>query len=105
PPAVVIDVLHGQRPGAPLLHRAVFTAWLRELHARRCNAGEPADDLEWPGLPDIPPLAPERQAAGVVCWLRTSLEPVIDQSKLPDATARQAAPAIVSAIIPCLDEE
>jgi glycosyltransferase involved in cell wall biosynthesis len=40
-----------------------------------------------------------------VCGLRTSLEPVIDQSKSPDATARQAAPAIVSAIIPCLDEE
>jgi glycosyltransferase involved in cell wall biosynthesis len=37
--------------------------------------------------------------------LRTSLEPVIDQSKSPDTIARHGAPAIVSAIIPCLDEE
>jgi len=40
-----------------------------------------------------------------MCGLRTSLELVIDQSKSPDATARQGAPVIVSAIIPCLDEE
>ena len=41
PPSLDGDVLHGQRPGAALLHRAVLAARLRELHARRCHAGEP----------------------------------------------------------------
>ena len=43
PPSLGGDVFHRQRPSPALLHRAVFAARLRELHARRCHAGDPAE--------------------------------------------------------------
>ncbi len=76
PAAVDGDVLHRQRPVAALLHRAVLAEGLRELHAGRCHAVEPARDLERPGLPDLPRRAAVGCAAQVLRQLRPALEPV-----------------------------
>ena len=46
PAALVADVFHGQRPGAAVLYRAVFAAWLRQLHVGQCNAANLAGHLE-----------------------------------------------------------
>ena len=48
PPSLGGDVLHRQRAGAALLHRAVLAARLRELHARRCHAGRRLREI-WNG--------------------------------------------------------
>ena len=46
PAALVADVFHRQWPGAALLYRAVFAAWLRQLHFGQCNAANLAGNLE-----------------------------------------------------------
>ena len=97
PPALDRDVFHRQRPRAALLHRAVLAARLRELHARRRHAGEPARDLERPALPVLPRRASVGRAAAGLRELRPALEPV--------RCDFAGAEAIVSVVIPCLNEE
>src|SRR5580704_13677943 len=92
---MVVDVFHGQRPCAAVLHRAVLTAWLRELHTRPCRAAVVAGDLERTCLSGISCGAAVGQATQSLRQLRPALEPVTEVSHSP----------VVSAIIPCLDEE
>ena len=97
PAAVVGHVFHRQRAGAAVLHRAVLPARLRELHARRCDSGDPARDLERPALPGrfAPrscPTSRHRPAPTAGCVGACNMH-------LPGAEA------IVSVVIPCLDEE
>ncbi len=75
----------------------VLAARLRELHARRCHPGDPARDLERAALPVLPRRPAVRSAAAGVRQLRHALEPVTMQIA--------GANAIVSVVIPCLDEE
>src|SRR5205085_8814892 len=63
PAAVVIDVFHGQWPRLAVLYRAVFAAWLRQLHAWACRATVLAGHLERAGVSGLSCGAPFRQAA------------------------------------------
>ena len=83
PAAVDGDVHHGQRPGAPLLHRAVLAAGLRELHPRRCHPADAAGNLERPCLPGVPRGAQVGRSAQVLRRLRAALEPVGGASLSP----------------------
>ena len=46
PAALVADVFYSQWPGVAVLHRAVFAAWLRQLHVGRRDAANLAGNLE-----------------------------------------------------------
>ena len=89
PAPVVADVFHRAWPRVALLHRAVFGARLRHLHAGRRHAAGSARDLERRRLSRFPPIAARRRAAETLPGLRLALEPVIR----------------VAAIIPAWNEE
>ena len=102
PPAVDGHVLHRQRPGAALLHRAVLAARLRELHAGRRDPADPPADLERPGLSGLPRSAADRSPAAGLRRLRDEVEPVTS------AAAAAASPPVrprVALIVPTLNEE
>ncbi len=54
PPPVDRYVYHCEWPRFAVLHRAVFAARLRELHARRCHPADPPGNLARPGISSIP---------------------------------------------------
>src|SRR3984885_5918941 len=87
-----MDVFHGQWPGLAVLYRAVFATWLRQLYAWPCRAAVLAGDLEWGRVSGLSCGAAFGQAAQELRQLRPALEPVNGVT-------------VVSAIIPCLDEE
>ena len=91
------DVCDGQRPSAPLLHRALLAARLRELHARRRDAGDAGGDLERTALSGLPRGPADRPSAGDMPQLRPTLEPL-------RAMRIGEHEAVVSVIAPCLDE-
>jgi organic radical activating enzyme len=76
PAAVVADVFHRARARPALLHRTVFRARLRNLHAGRRHAAEPARDLERGRVSGFPREPAGRYAAEAVPELRAALEPV-----------------------------
>ena len=76
PASVDRHVLHGQRPGSAVLHRAVLAARLRALHAGRCYTEQPARYLERPCLYGFSrrtpfPTVPRRACAS--CGMHWSL--------------------------------
>src|SRR5262245_12028161 len=90
-----------------MLHCAVFAAWLRELHIGRRDAGNLAGYLERHRLSGIPQGFTLRQAVRCLRQLRPALEPVnavVHGSSAPWPGGNGPA-AIISAVIPCLDEE
>src|SRR4029078_1172895 len=106
PAALVADVFHGQWPGAALLYRAVFAARLRQLHFGQCDAANLAGHLERARVSGLSQGPAARCAAGGLRQLRTALEPVSDIARKSDAPRPDVhRQAVVSAVIPCLDEE
>jgi MoaA/NifB/PqqE/SkfB family radical SAM enzyme len=67
-------VRDGKRPRAPMLHRALFAARLRELHAGRRDAGNSRGDLERGALPCLSRGAAIQSAARDLPQLRLALE-------------------------------
>src|SRR5271169_5498863 len=103
---MVVDVFHSQRPRSAVLYRTVFPAWLRQLYARPCGAAVLKGHLERAQVSGFSCGAPFRQAAEQLRQLWPALEPVNEATheiggKQPSS---RRAP-VVSAIIPCLDEE
>src|SRR5277367_1877536 len=94
PAAVDGDVFHRQWPRAAVLHRAVFAARLRELHARRRHPAKSARNLDRPGLHKFPQGAQIQHAGGGLRRLRLALEPL--------AMSEQAA--AVAVVIPTFNE-
>src|SRR6516165_2007699 len=89
---MVADVFHGQRPRTAVLYRAIFTAWLRQLYAWPCRAAVLGGHLERACISELSCGAAFGQAAEMLHQLWSTLELVNEVT-------------IVSAIIPCLDEE
>ena len=102
PPAVDGHVLHRQRPGAALLHRAVLAARLRELHAGRRHPADPPADLERPGLSVLPRGPADRSPTAGLRQLRDEVEPVTAGAAA--ATSMRVRPR-VALIVPTLNEE
>ena len=73
---VVADVFHCARGRPAVLHRAVFSARLRQLHARRCHPAGAQGDLEQSGLSGVPCRPSVRCAAGALPELRDAMEPM-----------------------------
>jgi hypothetical protein len=89
-----------------VLHRAVFAAWLQQLHVGRRDAANLAGNLERVRVSRISESSAFRPAAHGLRQLRTALESVNNvahESNAPRAAAHR--PAVISAIIPCLNEE
>src|SRR5258706_13785485 len=105
PAALDGDVFHRQRPRAALLHRAVFTAWLRELHPWRRHPAVTARNLEWRRLPGIPRVTPFRSPARCVRKLRPAEELVtqMTQAAIASAVASTYTCAVASRIQPCTE--
>ena len=77
PPPLDSDVLHRQRPRAPLLHRALLDARLRQLHPRRRLATDPPRNLERPPIPAVSRQPHGPRATARLRQLRPPLEPVV----------------------------
>ena len=107
PATVVFDVFHCQWPGLAVLYRAVFATWLRQLHARPCWAPILAGNLERARLSGLSCGAAFGQAAQELRQLRLALEPVNEVTVVSAVKAEPSAKrsAVVSAVIPCLNEE
>ena len=106
PAAVVIDVFHGQWPRVAVLYRAVFAAWLRQLYAWPCRAAVLAGHLERARVSGLSRGAAFRQAARRAAPI-AACAGACERGDPRDRRERPASsrPAVVSAIIPCLDEE
>src|SRR5260370_25952716 len=99
------DVFHRQRPRAALLHRAVFTAWLRELHPWRRHPAVTARNLEWRRLPGVPRVTPFRSPARCVRKLRPAVELVTQMTQAAIGSAAASAhPCVVALAIPTLNQ-
>src|SRR5258708_12119771 len=106
PAALDGDVFHRQRPRAALLHRAVFTARLRELHPWRRHPAVTARNLEWRRLPGVPRVTPFRSPARCVRKLRPAVELVTQMTQAAiDSAAASAHPCVVALPIPPLNAE
>src|SRR5262249_53460646 len=106
PSAMDADVHHRQRARAPVLHRAVLAARLRALYARRRDAADAARDLERTGIPFVSVGTPFGGARQGLRQFRPALEPVRTDATGPGSRVpADPGQPIVSAIIPCLDEE
>src|SRR5712664_1056491 len=100
------DVFHRQRSRPALLHCAVFTARLRELHSWRRHPAVTARNLERRGLPGVPRGTSFRSSARCVCKLRPAVELVTGMTQAAIDSA-PAAPrqCVVALAIPTLNEE
>src|SRR5262249_51079201 len=81
------------RQGAPLLHGALLAPRLQQLHPRRCDAAEPAGDLERPRLSGFPPRPADRRPAALLRALWPAVEPLMPQRPR------------IAVVIPTLNEE
>src|SRR5208283_4054518 len=91
-----VDVCHGERSRAPLLHCAVFATRLRPLYSRRRHAGDAARDLERSRLRRVSHSAAVRPSTDLLRQLRPTLEPVMERGG-------KFGPA-VAMVIPTLNE-
>src|SRR6516225_764404 len=102
------DVFHRQRPGAPVLHRAVLPARLRELYVGRRYPADPAGDLEWRALSRVSRRPVVRPPARSLRRLRVALEPVTRmraRHARDGSTPHRASAARIAVVIPTWNEE